>query len=341
MSITNEFFGKKVYIVLALIVSIPIWIAANGFAKALHVSEDEAVAFATTAFFILSVFSGRYIAAIRTIQRKPVSNVWLACLTLLIVACVSWIFFFADFPLIQRTSISLLLFWLPFVIMSMSLGMLIKFVRAISERQLNEARNAAAHSQSELNALQSQLSPHFLFNTLNNMYGLAISQHEKIPPLLLKLSELLRYSVYDANEMFVPLKDELNYINNYVEFETLRIGDKLVLNTDIEEPAGNDVRIAPMLLIVFIENAFKHSKNTADQKVYIDISVKTWENFILFGVRNSHSKKDREKNAVTKHSGYGMANVARRLELLYPNSHNLEIIDAEDHYKVVLQLKMK
>jgi LytS/YehU family sensor histidine kinase len=96
-----------------------------------------------------------------------------------------------------------------------------------------------------------------------------------------------------------------------------------------------------MLLIVFIENAFKHSKNTADRRIYIDISLKTWENFILFTVRNSQSKKDRENNAVTKHSGYGMTNVARRLELLYPNEHNLEIIDAEDHYKVVLQLKMK
>jgi sensor histidine kinase YesM len=341
MSIHNSFFGKPIYILLAILAGIPIWIAAETFAQAIHASEDEAVAFATTVFFLLSIFAGRYVAAIGTGRNKRISTGLITGLSVVIIACVSWIFFFADFPLIQRTSISLLLFWLPFVIASLTTGALIKLIRLIGERQLNEARTAAANSQSELNALQSQLSPHFLFNTLNNLYGLSISQHEKIPPLLLKLSELLRYSVYEANETFVPLKDEIAYLNNYIEFEKLRIGDKLVLNAQLEEPASVGTKVAPMLLIVFIENAFKHSKNTAEQKIFIDISLKTWENFILFTIKNSHSKNRQEKTGVDKHSGYGMANVRKRLELLYPNEHNLEIQDEDDHYKVVLQLKMK
>lgn len=341
MSISNNFFGRPLYILLAILVAIPVWIAAEAFASAIHASENEAVAFATTVFFLLSVFAGRYIAVIGTSSRKRITSGLIAGLSIVIVACTSWIFFFADFPLIQRTSISLLLFWLPFVIASIATGALVKLIRIIGERQLNEARAEAAHSQSELNALQSQLSPHFLFNTLNNLYGLSISQHEKIPPLLLKLSELLRYSVYEANETFVPLKDEIAYLNNYIEFEKLRIGDKLVLNADIEEPQSAEIKVAPMLLIVFIENAFKHSKNTAEQKIFIDISLKTWENFILFTVKNSHSKKNQEKNVVNKHSGYGMVNVRKRLELLYPNEHTLDIQDADDQYKVVLQLKTK
>jgi sensor histidine kinase YesM len=341
MSISNSFFGNRLYILLALLAGIPIWIAADTFAQVIHAPEEEAVAFATTVFFLLSIFAGRYLAIIGAARNRRITTGLIVGLSVMIVACVSWIFFFADFPLIQRTSISLLLFWLPFILASIGLGALIKLVRTIGERHLTEARAEAAHSQGELNALQSQLSPHFLFNTLNNLYGLSISQHEKIPPLLLKLSELLRYSVYEANEMFVPLKDEIAYLNNYIEFEKLRIGDKLVLNANIEEPASAEIKVAPMLLIVFVENAYKHSKNTSDQQIFIDISLKTWENFVLFTIKNSHSRNHHEKSAVNKHSGYGMANVQKRLELLYSNQHNLEIQDGDDYYKVVLQLKTK
>ena len=180
-----------------------------------------------------------------------------------------------------------------------------------------------------------------MFNTLNNLYGLSITQHEKIPPLLLKLADLLRYSVYDTKELFVPLKEELAYINNYIDFEKIRLGERLVLTTSMEEITNPEIKIAPMLLIVFIENAFKHSKNTADREIFIDITLKTWANSILFSIKNSHGPAPEEGNLVNKNSGFGLASVRKRLELLYTGEHDLKVEDKGGFYQVMLQLKMK
>jgi LytS/YehU family sensor histidine kinase len=147
--------------------------------------------------------------------------------------------------------------------------------------------------------------------------------------------------VYESNERFVPLKDEIAYINNYIEFEKIRIGNRLVLTTDIEKIDDPNIKIAPMLLIVFIENAFKHAKNTAEQQIFIDMSIKVWGNSILFSIKNSHTSASKENNAFDKNSGFGLANVSKRLKLLYPNEHILEIQHGNETYQVMLQLKMK
>lgn len=230
---------------------------------------------------------------------------------------------------------------IPLMVVSISTGMLIKLIRERVKSQITEARADAAQSQSELQLLQSQLSPHFLFNTLNNIYGISLSRHEKVPPLLLKLSELLRYSVYDARELFVPLVSELAYMQNYIEFEKIRVGEKLVLTTEIETQLSPQIRIAPLLLIVFIENAFKHAKNTTDEEIRIDIQLKTWSNTILFSVKNSNNKGQQQSAILNAHSGFGLESVHKRLALLYPNAHELSIQDDEKFYTVMLQLKAK
>jgi hypothetical protein len=335
------FFGQPLYIFLSLIISIPIYLVIESYVKSIQVPEDEAAAFAGTVFFFLGLFTGRYIVQIWSARLKILPKKLSIGLCISIVVFVAWLFFHADFPLHGRVAINLLLSWVPFVLISLALGALIKIVHDVSENQLKEAKKMAAHSKSELHLLQSQLSPHFLFNTLNNMYGLSITDHEKIPALLLKLSELLRYSVYDATEIYVPLKDEIAYINNYIEFEKIRIGDRLVLTTDIEEVIVPEIKIAPMLLIVFIENAFKHSKNTIDEKIYIDIKLKTWGNSILFSVKNSYGKEENEASIVNRSSGFGLDNVSKRLSLLYPTEHELNIKKDNSFYNVILQLKMK
>jgi len=337
----NNSFSRTTYLFLAGIASIPIFIILHTYVRSIDVREDEAVAAASTACFLAAVFTGRYIARIWTAGMKSVSNSYMVALVILIIACVSWIFFHADFPLRGREAINLLLFLLPLMIMGIALGMLIKMARAISQKQLDAARAGEAHSKSELHLLQSQISPHFLFNTLNNMYGLSITQHEKLPALLLKLSELLRYSVYDATAVYVPLKDEMVYINNYIEFEKIRIGDRLMLTTEFEENIGADIKIAPMLLIVFIENAFKHSKNSAEDKIFIEITLRTWGNLILFSVKNSQSKSKEDTAMIDKNSGFGLASVNKRLDLLYTKGHELTIQNDEKYYNVMLQLKMK
>lgn len=335
----NNFFGSRLYFFIAALIAIPVWLAINQYVKSIEVAKDDEVTSAATAFFMLGIFAGRYIARIWFAGLTKVPAAWVMGNIALLAASTAWMFFHADFPLKHRPAINLLLFWLPFMLVSLGAGVLVKMVRIAGQNQLKQAQLVAAQSKSELHLLQSQLSPHFLFNTLNNMYGLSITQHEKVPPLLLKLSELLRYSVYEATETFVPLKDEIAYINNYIDFEKIRIGERLVLTTDIE-PVSADIKIAPMLLIVFIENAFKHAKNTAQQKIYVDIQVKTWGNNILFAVKNSHAKPGEEAAVIDKSSGFGLASVAKRLNLLYNNKHELTIQNEETFYNVMLQLKM-
>lgn len=335
------FVGKRVYIFLSLIAAIPIWVAIHAYVKTIHVHEDEAVSTAATMSFFAGIFAGRYISHIWIVRLKSISDQFIIVPTILIIACIAWLFFHADFPLQGRAAINLLLFWVPFIVLSIALGILIKMVRTITQKELKDAQASAAQSKTELHLLQSQLSPHFLFNTLNNMYGLSLSQHEKVPALILKLSELLRYSVYDANEVFVPLKNELEYINNYIEFEKIRMGDRLVLTTDLEEIPSEEIKIAPMLLIVFIENAFKHSRNTADQKVYIEISLKTWGNKILFAIKNSFELSNDDINELNKNAGFGHDSVRKRLEILYQKEHELNIQNSNNFYTVLLQLNMK
>jgi sensor histidine kinase YesM len=229
---------------------------------------------------------------------------------------------------------------LPFFIIGLIMGIFIKLIRASIKRQIQGARITAEQKQSELNLLQSQLSPHFLFNTLNNLYGISMSQHERLPALLLKLSSLLRYSVYDTKKPFVPLTEELEYIQNYISFEKLRISDRLVLQTDIEIVNNPNITIAPMVLIVFIENAFKHARNTLDQKIYIHISLKITGYFIVFSVENSYSELKQENRIIDASSGLGLSNTIRRLDLLYEEDYELNQFVKDNWYIVQLRLKI-
>jgi hypothetical protein len=334
-------FKLGLYTILTAVAAVSMWFAIHFYAEAVGTSEVEIVATIGTAFFLACVFLGRYLAQLWLDRGVPVTFNLLGGIGISILTTIGWIFNHGDRPFVNRPALNLLMYWLPFLAASIALGLFVKLARSIGQKKLKEAQTDAAHSQSELHLLQSQLSPHFLFNTLNNLYGLSLTQHEKIPPLLLKLSEILRYSVYDSTETFVPLKDELAYIDNYIEFEKIRIGDRLVLTTDIEKVSDSPLKIAPMLLIVFIENAFKHSKNTADEKIYINLSLKIWGNSILFYAKNSHQKKAEENTVINKSSGFGLVNVNKRLQLLYPNQHEIEIENEETSYIVSLKLKMK
>ncbi|RRB06711.1 sensor histidine kinase [Larkinella rosea] len=332
--------GTTKHLLIGLLAALPIYLASALYTKTIVSKDDEEAALAATVFFLGGVYIGRYIAQLWVSKNIPG---WLfAVLSAVSILCIIWIFFHADFPLQEsRIFLNLLLFYLPLFIVSVAIGMLIKLGRLSVANQVQEAKAQAVQSQSELHLLQSQLSPHFLFNTLNNLYGISITQHDKIPILLLKLSDLLRYSVYDAKELFVPLKDELAYIHNYIDFEKIRIGNRLFLTTSIEDLSHTNIRIAPMLLIVFIENAFKHAKNSLEHRILIDISLRTWGNFILFSVKNSRGSENDETNKLENNSGFGLENVKKRLDLLYPNAHDLNIQDHEQEYKVMLQLKVK
>ena len=187
--------------------------------------------------------------------------------------------------------------------------------------------------KTELSFLRSQISPHFLFNVLNNIVALVRLKSEELEPTILKLSSLMQYMLYETDEDKALLKSEVDYLRNYIDLQKLRFGKRLNVNFDVELVEDWHT-IEPMLLIPFVENAFKHGTGIIENPV-IDISLKAQNNSLLFSVKNKYIETDEAKDKV---SGIGMSNVKRRLELLYGKEHDLKIDKTEDWFIVTLQL---
>jgi two-component system, LytTR family, sensor kinase len=171
------------------------------------------------------------------------------------------------------------------------------------QQQLLEKDNI----ERDLKLLKGQLSPHLLFNTLNNLYGLALQKSDTLPPLMLRLSEVMRYSLYETNQTYVNLNQEITYLKNYIELEKLRIGTDIKIMVYLPENVGSSVEIAPMLMIVFIENAFKHSRHAPKNNRFINIKLMVEGSSILFNIENSFStQNDYFQYSNEKNSGIGL-----------------------------------
>ncbi len=191
--------------------------------------------------------------------------------------------------------------------------------------------------ESELQFLRSQINPHFLFNNLNNLYSYALQESPKTPEIILEMSGVLRYMLYESKEQFVPLKKELEQLGNFIRLYKLQIEDRGVVHFDVEKIEGQ-YRIAPLILIVFIENAFKHSQSGQSSDIKIDISVKLSNSILEFRCTNNY-EAGFSLDSVAK--GIGLKNVRKRLELLYPKKHLLHIEEADNSYKVLLKLELE
>lgn len=185
--------------------------------------------------------------------------------------------------------------------------------------------------EQELNYLKMQIHPHFLFNTLNTMYGFALKKADQTPDMILKLSNLLDYLLYQAEKPFVQLSEEIAHIKDYIELEKMRFNDTLDIQLKAQE-LSDDVTIAPMLLIPFIENSFKHG-SIQNGALRIGISISATMESIHFRISNSKSESHSESH------GIGLENIKKRLDLLYPNSHTLSINETSDSFEVDLSLK--
>jgi len=191
--------------------------------------------------------------------------------------------------------------------------------------------------ESELHYLKSQINPHFLFNNLNNLYSYAIEGSPKTPDIILELSAVLRYILYDCQEKFVSLSEELNHLRNFVKLSELQLENKGKVELQIDEKSGN-LKIAPLILPVFVENAFKHSVSSLSSDIHILIQVKIEnEGELVFTCRNNFSEAS---NSDSISSGIGLLNVQKRLELIYPEEHNLKISKNESHYSVKLTINL-
>ena len=203
------------------------------------------------------------------------------------------------------------------------------------QEQIEELQSTV--KESELEFLRSQINPHFLFNNLNNLYSHALEGSTKTPGIILELSGLLRYMLYECKEKFVSLEKEMEQLNNFIKLSRLQIEDRgtVQFGTKRIEPR---FRIAPLILIVFIENAFKHSQAGQSENIEIDISLEMKANTLHFYCANnyvSHEGMD------TVAGGIGLKNVRKRLDLLYPDKYNLTIDESHNLYKVNLSIELE
>ena len=200
--------------------------------------------------------------------------------------------------------------------------------------ELNSKKLAQEKLEAELKFLKSQIHPHFLFNTLNNLYALTLIKSEKTPDVVLKLSGLLDYMLYNSNDEFVSLEKEIEILESYLELEKLRYDKRLDLKYHLEGNIKNK-QIAPLILLPFLENSFKHgaSNDRATPKVVINIRVA--EEYLHLYVFNSTPAKNNQEKVS---EGIGLKNVRRRLELIYPDAHQLDCIQKPKHFEVDLKI---
>jgi two-component system, LytTR family, sensor kinase len=222
------------------------------------------------------------------------------------------------------------------------------WAKQIRERKDLETKNM----QSELNFLKSQINPHFLFNTLNSLYALTLKKSDEAPDIVIKLSEMMRYMLYECNEKRVPLSKEINYIRNYLDLEKLRQVPGFKIDFEIEGSEFSNAEtkdgrkiltkeytIAPLMFIPFIENSFKHGANTSIGGGFVNIQMHINDGEINLLVENSktpHIPQPEHRRS----GGIGLVNVKRRLDLIYPNQYQLEIENTPETYSINLWLKL-
>jgi two-component system LytT family sensor kinase len=216
------------------------------------------------------------------------------------------------------------------------LGTFLETLLYAQKKEEETIKNNNERLATELKLLKSQINPHFLFNTLNNIYALSAISATKTQESISYLANMLRYVLYDCEQALVPLKKEISYIENYIKLFTTKSSKTYPITTSYEiETKG--VLIAPMLVIPFVENAFKHSNIEKVTDTFLTIIVKSKEDYIYFEIENSKSSFTEVKDGV---GGIGLENVKKRLAILYPNKHELIIENLTDSYKVSLKLNL-
>ncbi|PAM96343.1 histidine kinase [Flavobacterium sp. IR1] len=187
----------------------------------------------------------------------------------------------------------------------------------------------------ELLHLQNQVSPHFFFNMLNNLYGWVAKDQKKAQELILKLSDMMRYSIYEGQKNFVTIGEEVGYLKNYIDLHTMRYHKKININfeTTLED---DQLKIIPLLYIMLLENAFKHGVENLRENAFVNIILSSNHNTVSFEVENNYDT-DLENNS----SGIGLKNLKRRLELAYPRKHEFSVSKNDTTYKAHLILKLQ
>jgi len=217
----------------------------------------------------------------------------------------------------------------------LSAGAAIKLIFDYLKMQQRLVEVAKEKAETELNFLKSQINPHFLFNSLNSVYFLIRKDNPEARGALHKFSEMLRYQLYEVNGDKIPIEKEVSYLRDYVDLQQLRKDEKYTVRFNCS-PRVKGFAIEPLLLIPFVENAFKHISNYNDQGNFVDVELDRNNGVFSFSVENSKEENQRKQSK----GGIGMNNVRRRLELLYPGKHELKIQETADRFSVKLNLQL-
>lgn len=188
--------------------------------------------------------------------------------------------------------------------------------------------------QLELSLLRNQINPHFFFNTLNNLYALSLEKSDQTPEVILKLSEMMRYTIYDCKEPTVPITSEIAYLDNFIALQEMRHHQRGKISFE-KNITHKRLQIAPMVLIVFLENAFKHGFDLLEKDAFLNSNLTVKEQQVFFSVENNFNPDDQKDSG-----GIGLENVKRRLSLIYPNTHELQITQTETVFRVELTLQI-
>jgi LytS/YehU family sensor histidine kinase len=209
-------------------------------------------------------------------------------------------------------------------------------------RNQKRMRELQKHNfETELDFLRSQVQPHFFFNTLNNLYSLTLDKSDLAPDTVIKLSELMSYVIYDGKQKKVALAKEVSYIQNYLDLERLRFGNKLKTTFQVKGQVQNQ-KISPLLMLPFLENSFKHGVGDGVNEIRIDIGLEINDNNVVFKVKNQNFNQLNNSNPGPYHhighNGVGIKNIKRRLNLIYGSQYQLDINDRSDFYTVTLNI---
>lgn len=192
----------------------------------------------------------------------------------------------------------------------------------------------ADKSKAELELLKTQINPHFFFNTLNNLYSLTVKHSDKAPEVILKLSEMMRYTIYEGKKEFVPLREEVTYLENYIELHKIRYQKKV--NIEFSHSIEQEVKVAPLLFIILLENALKHGVESLTDSAYVKIDLISSNRHIRFSIENNY-----EPLEINESKGIGLENLKRRLELIYPKTHELNIHKTASTFAVDLKISLQ
>lgn len=241
---------------------------------------------------------------------------------------------FDEFPNLELLSPRRIFFSLLEIASAVAVASTVKLLRDQVQSQQREAMLLQEKLQSELNFLKAQTNPHFLFNTLNNIYALARKQSPNTAPIVLKLSQIIRFMLYECTSPRIALAEELKVVRDYIDLENLRYNNRLSVSfsEDLDYPQQ---QIAPLLLLPFVENAFKHGASETRFESFIRINIELKEGILKARIENS-----KEEDQITEPGGIGLKNVKRQLELIYPGKHQLEIKNKETLFTVNLQINL-